>query len=317
MHENETSPFRQPEQPVTEQIPHSGIHHGERPVEEFDKTPLPDAVERGLVTPTPDSAATLAPAPEQPKKRNKLLIGGSIGLAGAVIAAGAVIGVKAASDTGHTPPEKDPKATFQTPEATPSESSVTTPEHVYTVQELLIPATLTGEDAAKLLVEQRLKAWTNAGESYQLWNDRVNSGGNTALLQKAQATGQTFSNALFVPNWRQMQPSLVATYDEQVQENAAALGAWLRTYKSGNPADKEPYVRSMAVDTIAVVSQTNDSVTMTLHATEHDNGDGNRVGPLDAKGNRVDGNKLIGDLEFEKVDGAWKISHLNWHNAQQ
>lgn len=111
----ETNPSRSPEQPevsIAEQVPHSGVHLNERPVRTFDNTPPRDAVERGLVNPTPDTAEELATK----KKRRGLIIGATATVAGAAVVAGSILGIKAATDAaGHTPPEKNPNETSQTP----------------------------------------------------------------------------------------------------------------------------------------------------------------------------------------------------------
>lgn len=104
---------------VREQIPHSGIHHDETPVRDFDKTPLTEAVEQGLIE-TPDSpAALLEPTTEKP--RSRWSVGQKIGAAAAtvVVGAGALIGAKAFGGDSTPAPERNPAASATpTPGAT-------------------------------------------------------------------------------------------------------------------------------------------------------------------------------------------------------
>lgn len=56
---------------VTEQIPHSGVHHGETPVRDFDNTTLGEAVDRRLIK-TPSSPAELTSPAEHRSSGNIL-----------------------------------------------------------------------------------------------------------------------------------------------------------------------------------------------------------------------------------------------------
>lgn len=107
-----------------EQTPHSGVHHGERPVREFD-TPLPDAVEQGLIQ-TPDSPASLVSDPAEKKGRWKKPVAvGTLVLA----AAAGTFGIGRATSGGNSaPPEAKPTASAP---ATPGENVNTpTPEQL-------------------------------------------------------------------------------------------------------------------------------------------------------------------------------------------
>ena len=107
-----------------EQTPHSGVHHGERPVREFD-TPLPDAVEQGLIQ-TPDSPASLVSNPAEKKGRWKKPVAvGTLVLA----AAAGTFGIGRATSGGNSAsPEAEPTASAP---ATPGETVNTpTPEQL-------------------------------------------------------------------------------------------------------------------------------------------------------------------------------------------
>lgn len=87
-----------------EQIPHS-FRHGETPVNEFDNTPLTDAVEQGLII-TPDSPALLMPDKKSwfTDNKNKVIVG----LAGLSLAATAALGVSLAKGDGVSAEPKQP-----------------------------------------------------------------------------------------------------------------------------------------------------------------------------------------------------------------
>lgn len=109
---NEQDPNTQGGTSQETQIPHSGRHHGERPVREFDKTPLRDAVEQGLVDPLPPHVpSTLEPGAERPMSapqdrdpakekvmgaRSARRIVGGITAGAALLAGGVVAGVNLA-----------------------------------------------------------------------------------------------------------------------------------------------------------------------------------------------------------------------------
>ena len=99
-----------------EQVPHSGIHHDERPVEEFT-TSLQDDYDQGRFQQTPDTASHIAPdASANAKKglKTKLAIGA--GVLAAVAAGG--VGFLAGHSGGKEAPkaEKKPAATSTVPE---------------------------------------------------------------------------------------------------------------------------------------------------------------------------------------------------------
>ncbi len=321
MHENEPSPTHQPGHLTSEQIPHSGIHYGERPVDEFDNTPLPEAVERGLVNPTPDTPAGLAPAPEKPK-RNKLLIGGSIGLAGAVLAAGAIIGIKtAAGGSNNTSPEKDPKQTTQTPEATPTPTA--TPEQQLTVQSIEIPANLSPEQLGVALIQDRLSLWEMAGATdanTTAWDQSPNLDAFT--LDLAQQNADKFSQALLVEGW-QSNPSLVSFSAAEQKFNAHILDNFWKTnhitadQKATFPMDFAPYKRSVSVNPaeVTVVSQQGDTITLSVLATEHENRDRNRIGTTLSKDNPdIEGNRFKATVTLKNVNGVEKIAAISITN---
>lgn len=305
---------------MSEQIPHSGIHHDEYPIETFDNTPLPEAVERGLVNPTPDTPADLAPAPEKPK-RNKLLIGGSIGLAGAVLAAGAIMGIKAADGSNNASPEKDPKQTTQTPEATPSPSA--TPEQQLTAQSIEIPASLTPEQIGVAVIQDRLSLWEMAGATDSNTTAWLHAPSADAFtLDLGQQNADKFAQALFIDGW-QADASLTKFVTAEKMSNVGSVENFFKTnhitadQKATFPMDFEAYKRSVSVDPgdVTVLSQQTDTITLSILATEHDNADRNRLSSS-LKGNKqdIEGNRFKATVTLKNVNGVEKIAAISIAN---
>ena len=222
MHESEPSPPNQPEHITSEQIPHSGVHHDEHPVDEFDNTPLPEAVERGLVNPTPDTPAELAPTdPTDKKSRKKLVIGGVAFLAGAAVIAGSVIGVKAAGDAPkNAAPAPDPKATSQTPEATP-----TAAVEAIDPRQFDMPLNATPEELGQKYAE--LSTATYAGDlTPAVYEAFINDNSGITSQEYAQKVATKNVTALFdaqyIPNWRD-DPNLAGAFRFATDANAARV----------------------------------------------------------------------------------------------
>jgi hypothetical protein len=324
VHENEPSPTNHPDQPVSEQIPHSGIHHDEHPVDEFDNTPLPEAVERGLVNPTPNTPAGLEPTdPTEKKSHKKLVIGGAAFLAGAAVIAGSVIGIKAAGDAPkNTAPAPDPKATSQTPEATPTPSS--TPEQPLTVQSLEIPANLTPEQLGVTLIQDRLSQWEMAGATdanTTAWHQAPNL--DAFVLDLGQQNADKFSQALFVDGW-QTDSSLASFSAAEQKSNAHTVENFFKTNhvtaseKAEFPMDFKPYNRSISVAPADVkfVSQSPGEITLSILATEHDNKDRNRIGTTLSNDNQaqIEGNRFRANVTLKNVNGIEKIAAISITN---
>lgn len=307
----------------------------EKPVTNFKDTPLSqfENIQLGNI---PESPATLpdnmpplvtsddSPLSESsinsersaPKRRRAGIWLGAVG-AGAAIIAASVVGVKVAADNGekNEPPVPDPKETSQPVESTPAQGTET-PENAYSVQDLLVPSATSPTEAAKIIIESRLTNWFSAGESGKANAEWVAAGGsNDFIEQKAASASDTFTEALFVPDWKN-NPNLVKLEEFQEKANISAFEAWLRTYESGNPRDKEPYKRGMTLSDVSIAEQSGDSVTLNVRITEFDNSAKNRVVELSPNGYSPNGNKLQGEMKLKAVDGSWKIVSLDIHNAQ-
>lgn len=310
MHENEPSPSNQPEQLTSEQIPHSGIHHDERPVDEFDNTSLPEAVERGLVNPTPDTPSELEQtAPTEKKSHKKLIIGGAAFLAGAAVIAGSVIGLKAAGDAPKNPaPKPDPKATSQTPEATPTATS-----EVLTVQSAEIPAGLSPEQLGTTLIK-RLSSWDMAGATTANRAAYLKASDSFAYAsQLSETNGNIYAEALFGPNWQTV-PILATYVPNEEKANAGLIELWFATSPGigASPLDTSPFQSWDTVDSVTVVSQDAGSITENIATTAHNNaGQGNRADQLDPGAVALNGEKFVVKATFTAVNGVEKISNFD------
>lgn len=116
-------------QPVGEKIPHSGVHGFEKPVREFDKTPMADAIDQGrLKTEAPDTPAALHPTHEKEKKKLSTAAKMSIG--------GLVFGLLPAVGAGAWTMKKmnDVEDAFRGSSDTPSASAPAVPGQQETVE---------------------------------------------------------------------------------------------------------------------------------------------------------------------------------------
>lgn len=315
MHENEPSLSNQATHHSTEQIPHSGIHHDERPVEEFDNTPLPEAVERGLVSPIPDSTEALSPKKTVEVKRSsrrKLIIGGTALIAGAAVVAGSVIGFKVASDTPkNQPPKTDPKTTSHTPEASPTPTGAA---EVLTVKSVEIPAGMSPEQLGTTLV-QRMADWDMDGTTAKNRDAYFAEGAKTGdagayAKQISEASGNIYAEALFGQDW-QSEPKIATYVTNEKVSQAASLELWFKTSSGIDSRDKEPFKTWNTVDSVNVVSQSGDSVTERIAVTAHNNVEKNTAAQFDPGVTQLNGEKFEVDATFTTVNGVNKVSNFN------
>lgn len=297
MHENEPSPAHQPEHVTSEQIPHSGVHHDERPVSEFDNTTLPEAVERGLVSPIPDTAAGLestdSTIPTERKSRKRFVIGGAAFLAGAAVVAGSVMGISALNNA----PEKSEHETSAPSDPSESPEAPWSPE--VTVKDLEIPAGLSAEATGKLIIE-RFDAWQNAGtDNKRVLDDFMAYNGPTAdfVHSVTDQYAAPYADALYVDGW-QSHVDLAKERDFYVDLNTGVLNLNLVTSDPSN-GDEEPFQRSLTFDAAREVSSDGGSRVLQIDYTESNNADKNRVGE------KFDTEKIG---EFGERKGTWTIT---------
>lgn len=286
----------------------------EQPVRTFDNTTLPGAVERGHLV-TPESPAPLDSRGAEKKRKKGLLIGVGAGAAGLALAAGALIGVNAAGQAPNTEPTAaapaDPSETPTDVEPTPASPEAGTE---VSAQAYEISGDLSAADAVMVFVNDRLSAWTMAGATQETVDDYLASGGRTSYFDEvAGENSLVIANALFVPGWRD-DDALAHYVDWETAGNANSLKLWTLTRESGLPQDREPYVRSVAVNSVQVVSNEPDTARFAVIATEHDNADQNSVGVGEriSQPEPLDGHSVTGDITLQRVDGTWKVAAISW-----
>ena len=248
-----------------QQIPHSGNlpeQLREQPVQDFDNTSLPEAVERELLQ-TPTSPASLPeaqPAPEQTKKGKKgLVIGVSASLAGAALVAGSIIGLNAAAGGAEEPeaPVADPKGTTEvTPEPTASAEpeDKRTPEQIEADRIFNLPKperwdeldAMTLEEFNQQSIEARVEyaTWLNRDSNRlaELWYEASNNpldevaiglevhADNTA--EEIEASTRQFMRGAITDHHRGVDPEIAPLY-ETLQREKMISAAYL---EPGNAA---------------------------------------------------------------------------------
>jgi len=230
------------------------------------------APERGVDMSEPGPGST----PEKKKSKKGLVVGLTSGLAGAAIAAGAIIGINA----GAEPPRSQPTA--ETPvdpngEVLPEQPS--SPE--LTVEAVEIPAGLPVEEVGALLID-RFDAWQNHGTN----DEAVDRERTTAGLQnvsmgdfvtgKAEEYAAIYAAALYVQDW-QSREDLVKNYDFGVRVNASTLELNLKT---NDPVygDEEAFQRNIHFEGAREISSGDGTRVIEIDYTESINADRNRVG---------------------------------------
>lgn len=248
-------------------------------------------------------------APEKKKSRKALY--GSIGVvAGAAIAAGAIIGIHA----GEAPKKSDHDTSAsadptQTPEATPSP----TPEAL-TVQSAEIPAGLSPEQLGTTFVS-RLSDWDMAGATpanRDAWlNTNGNAAGDAFATQLAAKNGSIYAEALFGTDW-ESEPSLATFVPNQEKNNADIIALWFKTSAGASALDKVPFRDWITVDSVSVISQSNGTLSERITVTDNNNaGQSNRAETLAPGTAAQNGEKFDVLATFTTTNGVEKISNFD------
>lgn len=209
-----------------------------------------------------------------------------------------------------------PTATVEavlTAEPTP----IATPEQALTYEQqvaaLEIPAGLSAEELAKLLVEERWTQWANAGvsteaegdELYDEWSNYADINGLDAegfAAIKAGKNAEVFVDALFVDDWRN-KTDLVKYIEREKRTNSYVLLGYMATAWAGRAEDKEPYRNWFTVDSVKEVSTNKRERTLTIEVSQNTNDDKNSMEPLTGDG------KVKFTVTLQKnEDGTEKIS---------
>lgn len=314
----ESNPSRsehQTESPTAEQVPHSGVHHGERPVDEFDNTKLREAAERGLVNPVPDTPAELVPESAK-KSRRGILIGATATVAGAAIVAGSWLGIKAATDPGAESevPAPNPNETSLIEESPAPEETTAPIEQELTLEQQIaekqIPAGLSPEEYATALFERQTE-WSNAGANDDLVMRSVdaNLSWEEFLPQVVEENATVYAPALFGPNWRDSE-ELVEYVDAMKRMNLTTLKGFVGTAwnRDERPENLEAYRYWREPADPRLVNEEGDKRHFQIMVMNYDNADQNSIddGAIEKDNGRI---KIL--MNTTIVDGVEYVAAIN------
>lgn len=264
------------------------------------------APERGPSVTPQDQEHALAPEVKR-KSRRGLIIGLTGGLAGAALAASAIIGINVANQSPHSGPVAEAPA--DPSEVTPETSEPG--ELLPADMKLEIPAGLSAEELGQTFID-RYNAWGEAGSNYAAIVDEQNEAGlknismGEFVTSKAQEFAPYFADALFVSDW-QDRPDLVDTYDALIRINAHRLELNIKT---SNPAygDEEAWSYVRAVDAVHEITSDGATRTLEIDFTDTNNADKNRVGEDFALEDAViSAPSGTWTVTFETIDGTERI----------
>jgi hypothetical protein len=299
---------------VREQIPHSGVHHDETPVRDFDKTPLTQAYEQGLIQ-TPDSPAVLiAPEPRQERRigwRKPVAVVALLG-AGAAAAFGVTKGFS--GDHSNAAPDRSPAAS-----ATPTPGSESTkPEKTPAAQpEFGFSAETYTNNPEKLMTDfaDQINTWENSGFTEGVEDNaprRFELGDDMAYAAEiTAASNDAFANNVFADGW-QTDEHITKFYKDAVFIHSDNIATALKTTRDANRDNKEHYVRTMEVVPGSVNAEVteNGDIKGTFDYQGHDNSDMNKA--EDVLGGGIDPNSETGtySVTFHDFGGKLMITDI-------
>jgi hypothetical protein len=279
-----------------EQVPHSGIHHDEAPVREFDNTSLHQAVEQGLIV-TPNSPAELVKERKGSWKKPVA----AVALLGAV-AAGAFGYKQLASGDSAPNPDRKPVATSS---PNPGESKPTKAE-----TSEFMPAELSAEqykdgDALIRAFDAERNKWMMSGSDEEDSIDWANP--ESSIRSLAEKNDVKFIDTLLVSNWRE-NPDLQSTIASFMDQHYAVLYANALTTETHYPEDKVPYTQGQDVTMTNVNKASKDTMVVSYRYEMRSNADENRGDQYLT--NDVNGSLGGSTVTFQNQNGVWKISDI-------
>lgn len=236
-------------------------------------TPLDDAVERDFVSPTPDSPAGLLTTDAVEKKSHKkAVITTAVLLAGAAVTAAALFGFKSGAEPSkNAPPAPNPKATSQTPEASPS-AVEKGPNLAELVAAQEIKSGQTGETLAPD-INTKFNNWIMAGTDtfpadYKSFVAKTGDASDASFSKfaddyaKKQYT-DIYGPALFgTKPGEVVDPALQSNIDNFIRINSNTLQI---NYITSD--DKTPYTRSLTLNGFRGGNKAGDNTTISVDAT--------------------------------------------------
>lgn len=206
-----------------------------------------------------------------------------------------------------------PPTTVETVAPTPEASAA--PEQEITTEAFEIPGNLSPEDAVTVFVNQRLSAWFMAGATQETIDGYYAAGGSSDFMRSvAEDNAAVIADALFVPDWRG-NDELAHYVDFEADKNATMLELWFLTRQSGKPIDREPFERTIDIDSIDSAVVDGDSVALSVSATERDNRDQNSVREQTSE-TFMSPDPITGDITLQKVDDTWRVAAIDWSARQ-
>jgi hypothetical protein len=243
------------------------------------------------------------------EQRNRLMMVGG-GILALLLAAGLMVdgllnrNASATKNGGSLDPNNPnyagglaPTATVEvipTPTAEQTPIPTATPEQASTYEQqvaaLEIPAGLSAEELAKVLVEDRWTKWANAGvatetESKEFENDwyAYPTSDETGIeaFTKAQAdeNAEVFIDALYTDDWED-RPDLVSFIERDKRTNYLVLRGYMATAWTSYSKDIEPYKNWFEVSSVRETSTGQNERTLVIEAIQHANDDKNSMDPL-------------------------------------
>ena len=281
----------------TQNVPHSGnLPEGlrEEKVNDFDNTPLSQAVEENLIT-TPNTVADLVEAAPEKKSRRRLLIGSSLGLAGLLLAGGVAMGLnnnndepkggpvaEAPANPGEEVPFGEEPANPVDPEVTPEEPEAEAPAGfevagLPSLAELEINPGQSDEQVAQSLVKLS-SDWSMAGANKEMYDLQYAPDNEYLSLEDyvtkiTDATDPIYVQAIYGDN--ATNPLFADAIALQKEQHRQVLMAHFQTYGNQNTA---PYYQKENFSQLQeAVKHEDGTTTMFVTMIREDNGADNIV----------------------------------------
>ncbi len=315
MSNHEQTPDSNMSNSVSEQIPHSGVHHDEKPINNFDNTTLDEAHQQGLLQ-TPESPAALAPAPQQEKKLGWKKPAAAIALIGAVAAGAFGIGKMGGGDNNTAPRQE----TSTSASSNPGESN-TAETQTDGALDFTFNAEAYADNPKQILTDffTKFNEWQNTGytKAATSADRRYELGDDEAYAHELnQASNEQWVQDVFVSDW-QSNSNLVNWLNTDEKVHDANISIALKTGDGSNRADLEPYKRytDLDMDSVVVQSASANKIVVSGLTNGRDNRDKNNAGRISVG---VDPNGEHGGetITFVKVGDTFKVSNIEAYSGQ-
>lgn len=314
MSNHEQYPSSNDNNSVREQIPHSGIHHDETPVRDFDKTPLTHAVEQGLIE-TPDSPAILI-APEPPRERRDKRLGwkgpaAAVALLGAV-GAGAFMAKGVGGDHSNAAPERSPSTSAP---SNPGSSESPAPEQLKApMPEFGFSAAEYASNPKQLIVDfnGQMNAWVNSGFIDKMYKDprRFKTTNEDFAAQLAAESDKEFASKVFVNNW-ESNADLSEFYKNQTYVHMIDIDLATKTTPEFDSRNLESYKRytDIVPGTLKAETQADGTIVGSYDYQGRDNSNSNLAQGVMGAGS-INPNDETGTMQFTfvKEGDAYRLS---------